>query len=455
MKKGEINTTITDKGMAVDLYSKSRIIHTRLIYPEKIWQQYNQKQKLARNLSYLLTLPLPLVGKFQKLQYNTPKPEFFNKFQKLMLKDLPSSTFEYKTQDAEKLKKQFLSTKIIFSNKKQIQDKQTKKEKKNKDTNADATILLSLGKDSLLTLAVSKEIGLNPVVMYINDTISPAENKIKIETFQNLIKNKILSRGHIITNSIEKLNDFETWNRQEMAFNYAHMVTSFYFISLPITDFYNSRYIMTGNEKNMDFYLKKKDRKLYPVVDQTMKYTKKQDKMLKTFDKDLSAFSIIRPITDLAIIKILHTRYPEIAKFQISCYGLDASNKKRWCQECFACTGASLFLSAFDINPKKIGLKKFFKKKHKSLYSLFNPKGMDIYDTLFSREQELLSLLFAMRNKQKGYIIDKFKERFLKEALEKEDELRKKYFSIYSSRIPQKIKPKVISIYKEELRDLR
>jgi hypothetical protein len=459
MKRGkaQLNTIITNKGLNLTLISKPRIIHTRLQYPRKIWQQYNQKEKLTSNLAYLLTLPFPLVANFKELKYNTNKPELFKKFQQLMLKDLPSSTFEYKKQDPKQLKKQFLSTKISFSKqkiKKQKTEQIKQQTKENSTEKNDSLLLLSFGKDSLLSLGILNELNLSPVALYINDTVSPTENQLKIKILNNLIKEKILTKAHIVMNSIEKLNDFDTWNAQEMAYNYAQMVTSFFFIALPLTQYYNTKYILSGNEKNMDFFLIQKNERLYPVYDQSTEWTKEQDKMLKIFQKNLVAFSIIKPITDIAILKILHIRYPKIAKYQSSCYGLDASNRKRWCHDCFACTGTSLFLSAFGINPKVVRLPKFFKRKHKKLYSLFDPSKMDVYDTICSKEQELLAFLMALRNGQRGYVIDKFKKYYLKEALAREDELRKKYFSIYSSRIPQKIKPKVLSIYKEELKDL-
>ena len=373
-----------------------------------------------------------------------------------MLKDLPTSTFEYK-QNLAKLKKQFSSLKISFSKTPKNKIKINKINKKNKETKTktktpNSLVLLSMGKDSLLTLAVAREIGLKPSALYINDTVSPTENKFKISTLKAISK-EFRIKGHIITNSIEKINDFETWNRKEMSLNYAHMVTSFCLISLPLVNFYNINNIILGNEKNFDFFIKKQSNKLYPSYDQTTEWTIEQEKIIQRFEK-VHLFSIIRPITDAAITKILHARYPEIAKYQISCYGLDASRRKRWCLDCSCCSSTSLFLSAFGINPKKIGLEKIFSKKHRKLYVLFNPKYPTIYDLLFSREQELLMLLFSMRNGQRGYIIDKFKKKFLKEALDREDELRKKYFKIYPSRIPQKLKPKILSIYREELKDL-
>ncbi len=51
--------------------------------------------------------------------------------------------------------------------------------------------------------------------------------------------------------------------------------------------------------------------------------------------------------------------------------------------------------------------------------------------------------------------MEKFKKKFLKEAQERENELRKKFFTIYDSNIPKEIKRDIISIYKEELEELQ
>lgn len=501
----EINTKIVKNGLSLNLFylikkklKKIHKIHESLIYPKEVWSFYpeKKKQKLKRNLSYLLTLPLPLLANFKKIDYNIAEPEFKKKFQKLMLRDLPTSTFEYK-QDFEKIKKQYLSLNISFNkgdknkiqknnnknqrniklksksnqfkqnNKQNNKYKQSKTNKIDDADNIDTIISFSMGKDSLLSLAISKEINLKPLALYINDTVSPTENKIKIRTLRK-ISNKIKIKTAVVTNSVEKLNDFETWDREEMSLNYAHMVTSFCFISLPFIHFYNAKNLIIGNEKNMDFYLKLRNKKLYPSYDQSSEWTKEQEKMLNNFEnkenkfENVNVFSVIRPLTNIAIIKILYSRYPDFAVFQNSCYGLDAlgnsrnSTKKRWCLNCSACKDTSLFLTAFGINPKIVGLEKMFDKKYKKNYALFKKRKevKEVYDILVSRDQELLALLFALRNGSKGYIIELFKKHYLKEALSREDELRKKYFKLYQSRIPKEYKSKILSIYKEELKDL-
>ena len=109
---------------------------------------------------------------------------------------------------------------------------------------------------------------------------------------------------------------------------------------------------------------------------------------------------------------------------------------------------------AFNKNPKKIGLRKtFLSKKDRKFYSLFNTRMKDSYERIKQRtDQQLLAFYLAYKNNTKGYLIDLFKKHFLKQAIEREDELYKKYLTLQPSKtIPNKLKKQVLSIYKEEL----
>ena len=69
------------------------------------------------------------------------------------------------------------------------------------------------------------------------------------------------------------------------------------------------------------------------------------------------------------------------------------------------------------------------------------------------RDEQLFAFYLAYKNKNKGYLIDKFKKKFLKEALAREDELYNKFFKVHrAASIPTKIKRDINSIYKEELK---
>lgn len=445
--QNQILTKTTPSGIKISFRNHSY----ELKYPREIWKSYSNKEILINNYVPLATISLPLMLNLKKIHYNTSKPEFQRKFQQLILRDLPSSTQDNK-QDAIKLTKKFLEIKYQFEDKRDNDFKQNKIINKLNQSSHKAINPLSLGKDSLLTLAISREIGLNPISIYINDAISPTENKLKL-----ILAKKLKQKHYVVTNTIEKLNDFETWDKPETNFNYSHMITGFCFIALPFIHHFSSKYIILGNEQDMNFSFKSwQGKEAWPAYDQTSKWQQEQDKMIKKLTANKATVtSIIRPLTNIAIVKILHKRYPKIAKYEVSCDCLNVSNEKRWCHECNKCARLFLFMKAFGIDPKSVGLRKMFGKKYKKLYCLFNGREVDRYEkNLESREQQLLAFLLAYRNKARGYLIELFKKKFLREALTREQELRKKYFRIWPAQLPQELKAKVLSIYREELREL-
>nr|MCK4929495.1 hypothetical protein [Nanoarchaeota archaeon] len=420
-----------------------------LIYPSKIWSSYpmDSKKVLIDNLTYLLTINLPIVSKFRKIIYNTSKPFFEKQFKNMVLNGIPSAVNDYKQHTKEFIER-FLTTEIIFK------DDKVKKPIYKEELGDNSIVPLSCGKDSLLTLAVAKEAGLNPVAVYIIDTVSPPENKIKIKHVKKLCKEQKIKLV-FLKNSIEKLNDFETWNTMETCLGYMHMITGFCFISLPLLHYFNADKIILGNQKDMDFsFINKENIVTWPAPDQNSRVTKEQHKMIqKMTDNKAGVYSIIRPLTNIAITKILHHRYPEFAKYQVSCDCLDACDEERWCHNCNKCARLSLFTHGIGKHPRVVGFKKnLLDKKHEKHYALFNGREVDHYElNREARDQQLLAFLMTYKVGVKGYLIDKFKKEYLIEAKQRENELRKKFFKVYPARIPSEIKKKVVSVYKEEL----
>jgi hypothetical protein len=422
----------------------------RLIYPEKIWKKYYDKETLMDNLAYLLTINLPFVSKSKEINYNTSLPLFNKEFNEMVRKGIPGAVEDYKKIKTKKVFKQFENTKYNFSSRK------IKKPRYNGSNNDRVVISLSMGKDSLLSLGLCDELGLKPVIVHIDDTVSPTENSLKLRIFKQM--NKEYS-GQLVTNEIEKLNDFETGETPESCLGYMHMLTGFCFISLPIVNHFKASWIVLGNEKNLDYkFINKDGVEAYPSFDQSLYWTKKMNKMINKITNDkVGVFSVLQPLHDIMLLRILHKRYPELAKHQVSCPCLDASDEKRWCHECSTCTFTYLGLLANDIDPKTVGFhKNLLNRKYKGYYSLFGGKKADAYGrTEEAREEELLYFYLAYRNNVKGKLIDKFKKKFLKEATSREDELYKRFFKIYSPEtVPKKFRKQLLSIYKEELKNI-
>lgn len=445
----ELNCKKSKNGLIVNLKNKKFC----LSYPKKIWHSYPDdiKDVLVDNLIHLLTINLPLVAEIKELKYNTATPLFGSLFHTLVINSLPSAVEDYNIKTEDIIKK-FLNIDYKFNG------SDIKIPSYSCETSEKAVVSLSCGKDSLLSLAVCNEIGLNPVAVYVNDTVSPNENRIKMRFGKELGK-KLGVEFYLVKNEIEKLNDFVYWKKSESCIGYTHMVTGFCLIALPFSHLYKAKYIVIGNQKDMEFRFYNKDGFLtYPSFDQTKIWMKEQDNLVKMMTGGRSSVvSVIEPLTNIAIVKILHKRYEEFGRYEVSCDSLDESKEKRWCHNCSKCARLSIFMKANKIETKKVGLKdNLLDKKHKDFYRLFNGKNIDCYEKSKEvRDEQLLAFYMAYRNGERGYLIDLFKKRFLEEVKSREDELIKKFFSLHESiTIPKNMKEKIFGIYREELKNI-
>lgn len=420
----------------------------RLIYPDNIWGAYPSsiKNVLVDNLAHLLTITMPLVAGINSVSYNTSLPFFRDHFNEIIIKSIPSAIEDY-IGDTKNIIKTFKNIEYQFvDNVVKIPDYEQEVEPR-------VIVPLSFGKDSLTTFAVCDELGLDPVPIYINDTVSPPENKLKLDFGKKFADEFI--KPVFVTNEIERLNDFEFWKKTETCLPYMHMVTGFCFITLPVMNYYRAKYVVLGNQHDMNFQYVNRDGFItHPSADQTSEWTKRMDDIMRKMTKNTGVISLISPLTNIAIIKILHNRYPEYAKYNISCDCLDKSGEKRWCHFCNKCARLFLFMKAVGVDVKKLGFRhNLLDREYRNFFSLFNGDGVDCYEkSNEAKEQQLLAFYMAMKQGAKGGLIDDFKRHFLEEAEARNDELQKKFFSIHKpENLPHDVRSSVLSIYKEEL----
>ncbi|MBW2978229.1 hypothetical protein KY331_05265 [Candidatus Woesearchaeota archaeon] len=420
----------------------------RLTYPRSIWKSYSGRDFWKDNVTGLLTICSPLVAGFDEVKYNTATPFFNKEFRKMVLRDIPSAVEDYKDKTKETIDRFF---KIKYG----FKSKVTKKPFFEEDTEEKAVIPISFGKDSLLTLGVCKEIGLEPNCFYVNDTVSPTENRIKIKAGKKIAEKEGI-RFDVVLNEVENLNDFEFWNKGESCVGYGHLITSFGFLALPLCASYKAKYIMMGNEGDLNEQFRNKDGFwTYASYDQTIHGTRNLSRLIeKATRKKVFVKSVIEPLSDIAIMKILHNRYKKLGKFQISCACLDAVDEPRWCYRCTSCAFLFTVAKGVGVDPRELGFKRnMFDKKFLRYHLLFSDKEADRYDKGKEiEEQDMFAFYLAYKNGAKGYLMNLFKKRFLKEAKSKEDKLYKKYFKIGKFVNYPKQKEEILSIYREELK---
>jgi len=430
-------------------------------YPPSVWRTLSIQSKhfLSDNLVSLVGMQLPFFLGSKKIRYASSFPLLEPFFREVNILSAPFCSDADGKPVADTLK-QFINAQHKFKNYK------IKKPQLDFEPEEKSVVTFTFGKDSLLSYAVCKEIGLEPLPVYIRepDLKGMYENKHKkmlqkkfIKEFRKRVLNLDYGLGHI--------HYSESWKDvQPTNFGSTTQLTEYALCLVPFMKKYCASYLVFGNEKSCsDSHYTDDGFESNPVYDQSASWMLRIKAILSIMTRNMcTGMSVVEPLHEIAIIKVLYNRYKKLAKYQTSCFADNENGvDSRWCCNCSKCARMFIFLLANGINPKKVDINRnMLDKKSKPLYPLFNAnKGIPdnkivVYYDLseFGRDEQLLAFYLAYKKGAKGYLIDEFKKKFLKEAKRKEDELYKKFFKVHNSiTMPYNIKKQVISIYKEEL----
>ncbi len=327
-------------------------------------------------------------------------------------------------------------------------------------------IALSLGKDSLLSYGLIKELGLKYQIVSVDDEIEKFDStdyRFKRRLFSQFCREQ-KERIHFLKDDVDFKDKIDRLIKNKIIrdkaedLEHANAMPTFLLELLPFAYRFGARYIVLGNEKNFDdFFINRFGVKAYPSVDQTTAYAKKENLAFKKLTgNNLQALSLIEPIYNLAEMRILYHRYPQLLKYLMSC-SPEQGDTDKWCYHCPMCAKAFLYSVAVGGDPRQIGFKKnFFDLKYRELYPLTAKKIGRYYEKPPAvREEQLLAFLLSYRQGATGGLIDLFTKKYLREAEQKEKYLRQKFFGIAQPlNIPPAIKNRVLKIYQEELRNL-
>ena len=434
-----------------------------LEWPAGIWKKLPARfrEVLADNLAHLLTLDTPLVAHAEGVRLNRPRPCFWSEYRTAALGGIPAAVESYPRERTSATLARFRALRYEFD-----RDLPRMPSARVWPTRPRVVVLFSSGKDSLATLGLAREMGLDPVAVYVDDTVSPGENRLKRERVARL--RAMGFPAQIVTNRVEQLNDFARWDGRETCLGYLHMVTSFALIALPVARAFRARYIALGNEQDLSFTFTNKDGFLtYPSFDQTSGWTMQLDLMTRTLTGGaVRTMSLIEPLTGFAVMKTLVERYPELAALEASCDALDSCDEPRWCADCSKCATVWIYLLALGVDPASVGLKRgFASARDARFFALFGPStsrraaslssggaDTDHYErTTESKEQQELAFHLAVERGLAGPLARRFTSRFPDGI--RRDELLAKYLALRPpSTVPPELRDGLMRILRDAMK---
>ena len=423
-------------------------------YPHGYWEKTPEvtRKALTDNLALATTMHLPLIFKDSSIKYHSARPLLEPYFVENFLRDIPSCAEVDDTDTAEMVRKFFdirfsyTDPEVTIPSSEPVEDAHR------------AIVGLSFGKDSLLTYAVANELGLDPEIAYLVEESMTYEEKHKTALAAKF-KDEFGKSLHILKHETGKLRDYKHLGLPFSELGWGLQSTEYAIEFIPLAYALEGKYILFGNEQTTsETYVNEKDGWLiYPCYDQSHIWTVHISRITEMFSGDsVKTGSLIEPLMDMMVQRTLARRYPEIAKYQMSCFTeTEAGRDYHWCHECTICGKMYLLCAGSGVDPKAVGFRSnMLEHDKKRFFTLFGGKSALTYaNTATARDEQLFAFYCAARKGAKGGLVEDFKESELyKEAQVREDELFKRFISLYDPiTVPSELKDQVMSIYREEI----
>jgi len=444
----KISSQVSFSGLSIIINKKNYPIN----YPIPIWLSLSNdlKEVFSESVAFALTWQLPITKK-DIANYNFAHPIVEPIFFELLIYSIPMSILvnNGRTKTSSLLKSWYNSNFMTTfrSPNRHIENVPV-------PLNKNASLFFSFGKDSLISYALLREMKIDTNLFFIEEPNSKSENFHK-----GLLKKRFEKEFHQTINFMK----LPVGSLREMSDNYLGwdvILAQYCLLIIPYLFYYRSRYVFFGNELSCTD--KTEDDEGYyvnPVFEQSTKGLNLINLLLSLFGLTTATGSLIGGINEIFIIYILFSRYPEIAKFQMSCISESKKNKQnRWCGECEKCARMYIFMTAFGINPSLAGFDENMlssvKERHFVIFGKIDDSSAYGSSGLGKNEQQLAFYL-AYKKGAKGELIDKFVNKYLKEAILKLSSSIKFFFGIHiNSTLPDELKMSLDQILKREQKNV-
>ncbi|TVM02895.1 MAG: hypothetical protein CV087_07960 [Candidatus Brocadia sp. WS118] len=421
-------------------------------YPNGVWRAVpkSEREKLAQTATYFVTRHLAL-SKKRTLEYGFAPPPMRLMYDYGLFYSMSEAPFEFteKNLTMDDVLRDVYNTEfsVRFAN---TPAKETKRSQHVQTDSKTIVMPLSFGKDSLLTFALSRELGFTVYPLFFEEPTCTYQNKKKRELRAGLAR----EFGVPVTPFINALGNLR--QAGSMMWGWDMLLLQYTTLLMPYIWKHKPEYFFWSNEQSTNEHAQTHEGYYVNYThEQSVQWTLHLTNLLRSFNLNTTIVSLLEPVHELVILSILHKRYPEIGKYQLSCDG--EKTKYRWCGRCFECARVYLFFMALGIEPKRVGLMdNMFDKKKKDLFYLFAEKKEDLNIVFQSYPERLLAFYLAYKRGVRGGLMDEFEKTLLPTVEKQKRQLSAKYLAAHPSRtIPEPIKSKLYAIYQTEIKKLK
>lgn len=447
MKTYTVGTEILRSGFGVTVNNHPY----RFLYPLSVWKSmpYDYKLLLSESAAFFYTRHFPLLSRC-RIQYSFPPPVTQSLFLHGLLNCLAELTIDY--PQFKRTTTQLVQTILNsgFSVKFKGIPKFLPSLSPSKVSGRKAAMLFSFGKDSLLTYALLKEIGIDPLLYFMAEPHSGYEvgnKRSLIHSFQ--IEHKAIV--YMINNQLGLLRQKEgQWWGWDM------LLTQYSLQLIPYIKHHRCGYYFLSNEQSTnELDIDKEGYLVNTTYEQSIDWVQHLNNLFRIFSLPTIVSSILDPIHEIVIMYILHRHYPAIAKYQLSCDNEHKSaQNKRWCESCDECARIFMFMLAIGADPKTIGFTGSMLGRNKKLFVIFSivNKIHDVSKLTSGQAERLLSFHLAYLRGNRFGVMKLYESNILPRLKNKMPALVSRFIKIYPNSISHtEISNKLLHIYQKEI----
>ena len=432
----------------------------RVAYPARVWKPLGEdaKKLVVDHVAFMSTNYLPIVLKKRGVVYNTRQPMLESFAFKSTIYDIPSSAL-LDGYTASDYMRRYYNTDFVFEGGETIVWGE-KYRPRNR-----AIISFTSGKESLLTLAVCRELGIEPILVNIVEPSNIYEEKHRRKLLKKM-EREFGIEWYMLRHEPGAFHDGRKMGYKPSSLGWGTQLLYYLVLFLPFMIHAKAKYVFFGNENSCDKEAPHPEgfRTNY-CFDQSSVWTQQLDGVARMLTKGSARVgSLVGPLNEIAVTKVLHEGYPELAKYQMSCFCEDPpAEDHRWCCACSKCARTNAFMRGLGYDPASVGFwKDMFTEEHVGLFSALNGEQTFGFDRsgLGREEQELALYMAAQREPD-----NKFLQSYMKSSIYKgvsgeggagNERFRRDYEFYMTPQpypaIPEELRAPVYEIYNRVLR---
>ena len=398
----EINSDYTDDSIEIRL---NRNIYS-IKYPKNVWASLEEpvKKSIVDHIAFMSTNYLPLVLDKKGIVYNTRLPMLDCFSFKSMMHDLPSSAVLDGEKTVDYLRR-YLNLDFVFADEPIVWSRSFEPEDR-------AIISFTSGKESLLTLGVCMELGLEPILVNVIEPSNTYEHRHKAEILEAIHKEFGLT-CYTVPHDVGLFHDPRHMGGRETSLGWGNQLLYYLILYIPFVIFHKARYVFYGNEFSCDKEVVNAEGfRTNFCYDQSSHWTTQLDTAARLLTGGSTRVgSLVGPLNEIAVMRCLHHGFPELAQHQMSCFCDEPSAAaSRWCCNCSKCARNYAFMRALDVDVKGMGFwRDMFGEDYMNLYSVF--EGADTYgfdQSGLGREEQELALHLALERSNDEELLRNF-----------------------------------------------